>query len=327
MEIIMEKGFNQLCDYGCGKEACYQLKNGKWCCSKVWHKCRGFRQKMSDLNIGRNNPNYGKKRSIETKHKQSRALKGKSYEDLHGPVKARKLREKLSKIKKGKFVSEETKQKQSNALKGKTYVELFGIEKSNQLKKIRSFAKKGINHHLYLTMKRITKKYPFFSKIEEMRYNPDKPGEKEIQVHCKNHLCENSKEKGGWFTPTRIQLYERIRCLELHGADNSYFYCCQECKNMCPLYASKGGIICQKRLKLYTQEEYKQFRQFVLERDNNTCQYCGEKAEQVHHERPQKLEPFFALDPDYAWSVCKRCHYKYGHKDECSTGNLAVKIC
>jgi len=28
-----------------------------------------------------------------------------------------------------------------------------------------------------------------------MRYNPDKPGEEEIQVHCKNHLCKNSKKK------------------------------------------------------------------------------------------------------------------------------------
>ncbi len=327
MEIIMAKTFKNFCSYGCGKEACYQLKNGKWCCSKVWQQCSGFRQKISNLNIGCKNPNYGKKRSIETKHKQSRALKGRTYKDLHGSVKARKLRKKLSKIKKGKFVSEETRQRQSNALKGRSYEDLFGIEKSDQLKRMRSFAKKGTNHHMYLTIKRITKKYPFFSQIEEIRYNPDKPNEKEIQVHCKNHECENSKEKGGWFIPTRTQLYERIRCLELHGTDNSYFYCCQECKDICPLYASKGGTTYQKALALYTQEEYQIFREFVLERDEYICQYCGEKADHVHHERPQKIEPFFSLDPDLAWSVCKKCHYKYGHRDECSTGNLANKVC
>ncbi len=28
-----------ICDYGCGKEAKYQFKNGKWCCSKHSSQC------------------------------------------------------------------------------------------------------------------------------------------------------------------------------------------------------------------------------------------------------------------------------------------------
>ena len=28
-----------LCDYGCGQEAIYQFKNGKWCCSKNYQSC------------------------------------------------------------------------------------------------------------------------------------------------------------------------------------------------------------------------------------------------------------------------------------------------
>jgi len=51
------------------------------------------------------------------------------------------------------------------------------------------------------------------------------------------------------------------------------------------------------------------------------------KAEHVHYERPQKLESFYALDPDLAWSVCKKCYYKYGHVNECSTNELAKRIC
>jgi 5-methylcytosine-specific restriction endonuclease McrA len=78
---------------------------------------------------------------------------------------------------------------------------------------------------------------------------------------------------------------------------------------------------------IYTQDEYETFRQEVLKRDDYKCQYCENKAEHVHHIRPQKLEPFFSLDPDYAISVCKDCHYKYGHQDECSTGNIANIIC
>jgi hypothetical protein len=160
-----------------------------------------------------------------------------------------------------------------------------------------------------------------------MRYNPNKPGEKEIQVHCKNHLCKNSKEKGGWFTPSRIQLVERIRQIEhVDGNDGSYFYCCEKCKQLCPLYNLHSDPFKDIDYS-YTNSEYQTFRKFVLERDNYTCQFCGKKATDVHHERPQKLEPFFALDPDLAWSCCKKCHYKYGHKDECSTGNLANYLC
>ncbi|MFW9871517.1 MAG: hypothetical protein ACFFG0_00235 [Candidatus Thorarchaeota archaeon] len=180
-----------------------------------------------------------------------------------------------------------------------------------------------------LDIKQIKKRYPLFSKIEEMRYNPDKSGEKEIQVHCKNHLCENSREKSGWFTPTYIQIYERIRQLEKEdGKDGCYFYCSEKCKTICPLFNLKSDPFKETK-KLYTKEEYEIFKQHVLERDDYKCQYCDKQATDVHHERPQKLESFFVLDPDFAWSCCEKCHYKYGHKTgtECSTGSLASKNC
>lgn len=89
--------------------------------------------------------------------------------------------------------------------------------------------RKGISYYI--------KTYPTFSKIEEMRYNPITLDEKEIQVHCKNHNCPNSKEQGGWFTPTYQQLYERIRQIEHElGTDGSYLYCSDECKQICPLF-------------------------------------------------------------------------------------------
>jgi len=180
-----------------------------------------------------------------------------------------------------------------------------------------------------LTIDKLKKKYPFFSEVEEMQYNPEKLQEKEIQVHCKNHLCENSKEKGGWFSPSRSQIIERRRALEHpKGNDGRYFYCSEECKSECPLYNLKGDIFKNDK-RIYTSEEYQQFRDFVLKRDNYKCQFCGEEAIDVHHERPQKLEPFFSLDPDFAWSCCKKCHYKKGHPKgtECSTGNLASRFC
>jgi hypothetical protein len=183
-----------------------------------------------------------------------------------------------------------------------------------------------------LSIEVIKNKYPLVFKVEKFRYNSDK----DIQVRCKNHKCINSKEKNGWFIPTYIQLYERIRQLESkNGNDGCYFYCCQECKDLCPLYGQtpeilinidkeKAGII---KLRYYTSIEYNICRDEVLKRNNNKCEYCGNKATDFHHIKPQKLEPFFSLDPDFGLACCEKCHYKYGHKDDCSTGQLAQKEC
>ena len=172
-------------------------------------------------------------------------------------------------------------------------------------------------------------KYPTFAKVEEIRYDPDKPGEKVIQGHCKNHNCENSKEKGGWFTLTFNQFYERIRSLEHQkGNDGNYFYCCDECKNQCPLFNLHGDPYRDKDL-YYTDQEYNVFRLEVLKNDNNICHFCGEQeATIVHHTLPKKLEPFHALDPDYGISVCEECHH-FIHRSgsDCSNGKLASIVC
>lgn len=37
-----------MCEYGCGQEAKYQLKNGKWCCSKNYQSCSELKRKNSE---------------------------------------------------------------------------------------------------------------------------------------------------------------------------------------------------------------------------------------------------------------------------------------
>jgi len=318
----------KLCDYGCGKEAKYQFKNGKWCCEKNVNKCSEVRKKFK----GKNHSEIVRKKMSESHkgHSCSEETRIKISNALRGCVKSKETRRKLSESHIGYKCSEKTIEKMRESSK-----------KENLSKETRRKLSESHKGHkgLRLTIKQIKKRYPFFSRIEEMRYNPDKLGEKEIQVHCKNHNCPNSKEQGGWFTPTYIQLYERIRQLENDwGNCSSYFYCSKECKNICPLYGKTvNQLIKEVEIQqgtyeieeLYSSEEYQTFREIVLKRDDYKCIYCGEKAEHVHHTRPQKLEPFFSLDPDYAISVCKECHYKYGHKTgtECSTGNLANRIC
>jgi len=269
-------------------------------------------EKIKSDRIGEGNPMYGKKHTNEWKENHSNTMSGFKHTE--------ETKTHLSIINTGKTHSKDSIQKMR--------VTKLGKKDSPQTRMKKSKSRIGFRSDKKIT--HIKKTYLFFSKMEQIRYNPDKPGEYEIQVHCKNHNCQNSKEKGGWFTPTRDQLYSRIFALEKSdGNDGNYFYCSNECNQECPLFGLNPNNIINKSReneKSYTNSEYQTFRQTVLERDNHICQYCGKLAEHVHHERPQKLEPFFSLDPDLAWSVCSKCHYEKGHKDECSTGSLANKI-
>jgi hypothetical protein len=288
----------RLCDYGCRKEAKHQFKNGKWCCSKNISGCPTIKEKKGPWNKGKSGV-Y----SDETLTKMSQSSKNTTP---------------WNKNKTGVY-SDETLNLMSLSKKGKPST-FKGKEHSKK-------SKKKISQKVRLTIKKIKNRYPFFSRIEKMRYNPDKPGEKEIQVHCKNHNCPNSKEQGGWFTPDHREISERIRQLERNdGTEGSYFYCSDRCKQECPLYRTRGTNSFQE--SPYTQGEINLWKQQVLEQDNRQCQKCGIKEDlHCHHIIPVKIEPMFALDPDNGIVLCKKCHYKYGHKDKCSTGRLSNRKC
>ena len=294
-----------ICEYGCGQEANHQFKNGKWCCSKNHFQCEAVKNNFKNTCIkkyGVDNPNKVSK--IKEKTKQTCIKK-------YGVDHPNKTKENKEKIK-------------------KTCIERYGVDNVSKVEKFKNnfkntcIKKYGVDNYKKSIQIKIDwiKNHNFFCTVEDIKIKNN-----EFKVRCKNHNCPNSKEQGGWFTPSYTQLYERVRALENEfGSGGSYFYCSDKCKNECPLFNLYSDPF-KIDNKLYTQAEYQTFREFVLKRDNYKCQYCGKKAEHVHHERPQKLEPFFALDPDLAWSVCKKCHYKYGHRDECSTGKLAHKVC
>jgi hypothetical protein len=286
------------CKFGCGQDGIYKRVDGSVCCSKHYSSC----PEMRKINIS-------KREDVKIKKSQK----------LHGHYVSDETKEKLRQSRLGKKLSEEHKRKISEANKGKKLTK-NALEKRRELNIL-------LGKKLRLNIEYIKEKYPLFSKIEEMRYDPYNLGENIIQVHCKNHNCNNSKEKGGWFIPTYSQIYERIRNLEQRGEDLSYFYCSEKCKGECPLYQSRGKLY--KSTNSYTEYDLRILNEFVLNRDNYICQFCGKPAEHVHHERPQKLEPFFALDPDYAWSCCEKCHYEKGHRknSNCNTGKLSTILC
>jgi len=284
-----------LCDYGCGQIAIHQFGNGKWCCSESFNKCPIIRQKKS----GKTAWNKGKVYTKEERQKMSLDQTGKKHSE--------KTKKKIGKGSIGRVVSKETRRKLSLSQKGISRPISTIIKNRLSLNKIKAL-------------------YPLLFKLEEIRYNPNNPGEKELQCHCKNHECSNSKEKGGWFTPDRHKIFDRAYALNDQGG--SYIYCSDKCKNECPLYRLRY-ISNQDKEIFYTAEEYQTWRREVLDRAFYKCEYCENDAIYAHHSRPQKLEPGFSLDPDFGIACCKSCHYKYGHETgtECSTGNLASTIC
>lgn len=219
-------------------------------------------------------------------------------------------KERIRKLRTGQRDSIETKEKKRNALLGNT-------RKKGKIESYETKRKKSIAHTY--TLNDYKCKHPLLLKVENLREHPIT---KKLQGRCKNHKCKNSKEKDGWFTLKPRQIEQRLRAI-YYEFDGLYFYCSKKCKDDCILYnyhESKEQVN-----KCYTESEYQTFRKIVLERDNYVCQYCSDPATDVHHERPQKLEPFFALDPDLAWSCCEKCHYEKGHPkgSKCSTGNLS----
>lgn len=41
-----------VCDFGCGQEAHYLFKTGRWCCSEKFHNCPGMKKRWSELQKG-----------------------------------------------------------------------------------------------------------------------------------------------------------------------------------------------------------------------------------------------------------------------------------
>jgi len=189
-------------------------------------------------------------------------------------------------------------------------------------------------HHLKLTYKQVQEKYPDVVEIEKLIEGPNG----EILGHCKNSSCKNSEENGGYFD---VSKYIRDRNRGINGSDTDYFYCCEECKHSCPLFGRSAkqlhNLINENPEIPHTQEEYSTWRNEVYHRqrvENNTdinfCEKCQATENlHVHHIQPQKLEPGYSLDPINGIVFCEKCHYEIGHEKgtECSTGNLASKIC
>lgn len=142
------------------------------------------RKKLSMLNSGENNPNYGKPRSLETRKKMSETHKRNGYHI--GKKQSKETCEKKSKSLKGRIFSKETKYKISKAKMGN-----FGNKKG-------LFGFRGVNFQKYIFHKerRNPWKRVWRSKIQFRNYNISL-GTYEDPLSCEivhdlvwNEICE-----------------------------------------------------------------------------------------------------------------------------------------
>lgn len=333
----------RLCYYGCGREAKHYFPTvDRWCCEANVMACPKIRQKNSKSRIGNGGQKptfnkdsihiceYGCGNIAKWVFKNGRWCCSRSTTSCP-EIKRRNSTTNINNPndywidRKRGPQSKEHKRKIGIGNKGCTPWNT-GIQQPLKQVKERSIRNR-------FTIKQIQELYPIFASVEEMRYNPDKPGEKERQFHCKYNRCQNSKEKGGWFTPTEEQFRSRRDALEHDdGNDGCYLYCTNECKQKCTLFNLRSDPY-RNTEKPYTDVEYGVWRKEVFKRDNYECigydgHYCGKPVEHAHHIHPVKTHPELALDPDNGISLCKGCH-KYIHRagTPCSTGNLASRIC
>lgn len=145
--------------------------------------------------------------------------------------------------------------------------------------------------------------------IEQCRRNSDDPNILEVKcTYC-----------GKWHVPTRRSVCSRIK--GINGNDTLRFYCSSGCKLECPIYGKQkhyGGT------KGYNSREVQpELRWLVLERDNWTCQICGNEGPlHCHHIDPVISNPIESADMDNCITLCVECH-KGAHKlPGCGYGEL-----
>ncbi len=341
LQFIGEKG---KC-LNCGKDTKYlDINNGyrTFCSPRCSTLYEGTKEKTKKTNIEK----YGIDNYSKTKEYREKYIKtcNKRY-DCDNPMQVNKFKEKCQQTcfeNNGVYIPFKSpkviEKSKETCIKNSGFINSMKNKKiSNKVQKSTLRNNNGI-HPCKLTYTKLKEKYPDLVKVEGLKEGPNG----EILAHCKNSNCKNSKENGSYFKPTTRQIYERQRGINgISGNDVNNLYCCEECKKACPLFGKSAtqlhNLINEDKNILYTSAEYSTWREEVLHRqrienniETNFCEYCHSTENiRVHHEVPVKLEPGYSLDPNNGIIVCEKCHYEKGHKTgtECSTGNLANKIC
>ena len=138
-------------------------------------------------------------------------------------------------------------------------------------------------------------------------------------------LC---KYCGKRFVPSRYQIRNRINSYIGTGAGDSNFYCCPECKDMCPIFKKKIYQEDHPNRPDTSRAEQPALRELCLERDGYQCQKCGsEENLECHHFEGIEINPVESCDLDMVITLCEDCHDD-AHSDKgCTYSDFRRKEC
>jgi len=272
-----------LCDYGCGYEAKYQFKNGKFCCNKNISLCEKIKK-----DIGKKNK--GNILSEEHKQKISRSLKGHKLSS--------KTKIKMSIAKKGK--------KHSN------YGKKFSIKTKNKISKSVS----GEKNHSYWKKNYTDNNIPLYDTYADQLISEENPKRDIKDKNVLTVICTLCKIR---FIPDINVVRNRVRALKGTSDGECRIYCSEECKQKCQVF--NRSVYPKDYTPDYSREVQPELREMRLEFDNYICQRCNKHKIDLnsplhcHHIEGIKWEPLESADIDKVITVCKDCH-KEIHKIE-----------
>jgi len=270
-----------LCDYGCGQEAKFHFKNGKWCCSASFNSCPGQRIKQSEI--------------IQNRTDEEKDLISKKFRGKNNPAYGTTCYWK-GKIGPNKGIkrSRESRNKQSKTMK------ICQQGKGNNNWK-GGYAKNNIP-----TYDQYKEKLFLLSNIRR-----NKNDKNILEVKCT--YC------GKWFIPKNTEVHERIRSVEYFG--DTELYCSQQCKIECPTYGQqkypKGFKPSTSR---EVQPELRQMRFELDNYTCQKCGKHQDDLDvglHCHHIEGIRWEPLESADLDKVITLCKICHIEVHKKEGC----------
>jgi len=134
-----------------------------------------------------------------------------------------------------------------------------------------------------------------------------------ILAKCYRTGCEN------WTLVTLGEAYSKLFAAAHINKGASNIYCSDACKQACPIYGRQINIDHTKRYR----EMQHIFRNKILERDNYTCQKCGETEGKLHahHINPHYVE-YDAMALENGITLCETCHKEIHARRGCTAWDI-----
>ncbi|GAG04652.1 unnamed protein product, partial [marine sediment metagenome] len=116
-----------------------------------------------------------------------------------------------------------------------------------------------------------------------------------------------------WFNPTITEVCSRAGVINKENIGALRFYCSDNCKQKCSLYAQKKY---PKGFKKYHNRLHQtEWANMIKKRDNYECQICGSKKDlMAHHYEGLNVNPIMSADLEMGITLCKECD-KLAHSE------------